>query len=39
MVSAFQATELAMAEPSPDPLPLSVLLEAVEAAFITRPAV
>lgn len=37
LVSAFQATELAMAEPSPAPLPLSVLLEAVEAAFVTRP--
>ena len=38
LVSAFQATELAMAEPSLAPLPLPVLLEAVEAAFVTRPA-
>lgn len=34
LVSAFQAAELAHTEP--DTLPVSVLLEAVEAAFITR---
>ena len=35
LVSAFQASELAEEGPQTGPLPLSALLETVEAAFVT----
>jgi TetR/AcrR family transcriptional regulator len=37
LVSAFQATELATVEREPVTMPLELLLEAIEAAFLTRP--